>query len=171
MPSTGARGPAADISACQSARKIAPRLESKAEPLVVDTDASARVAAAGRGCGGDARAGSLPQSSDAVLEAPALVAGLDDVAVVGQTVEQRGRHFRIAEHARPFAEGKVGRHHHGRAFLELPRRMPERAHVPRIARGPSDHRRMAAGLQRPAPSHEPRRSHACRVRSPVPQGP
>ena len=46
--------------------------------------------------------------SGAVLEAPALVAGLDDVAVMGQPVEQRGGHLGVAEHARPFAEGEVG---------------------------------------------------------------
>ena len=46
--------------------------------------------------------------SGAVLEAPAVVAGLDDVAVMGKAVEQRGRHLRIAEDARPFAEGEVG---------------------------------------------------------------
>ena len=53
-----------------------------------------------------------------MLEAPALVAGLDDIAVVGQAIEQRGRHFRVAEHAWPFAEGKVGRHDDGRALVE-----------------------------------------------------
>src|SRR5258708_12434897 len=47
-------------------------------------------------------------ASGPVLEAPALVARLDDVAVVGETVEQCGGHLRIAEHARPFAEGKIG---------------------------------------------------------------
>jgi NADPH:quinone reductase-like Zn-dependent oxidoreductase len=41
------------------------------------------------------------------LEAPAVVAGLDDVAVVGQAIEQRGRNLGITEDARPFAEGKV----------------------------------------------------------------
>jgi hypothetical protein len=41
------------------------------------------------------------------LEAPAVVAGLDDVAVVGQAIEQRGRHLGITEDARPFTEGKV----------------------------------------------------------------
>src|SRR5271166_4746021 len=46
--------------------------------------------------------------SGAVLEAPAFVAGLDDVAVMGEAVEERGRHLRIAEHARPFAEGEIG---------------------------------------------------------------
>ena len=46
--------------------------------------------------------------SGAVLEAPALVAGLDDVAVMGEAVEQRGGHLGIAEDARPFAEGEIG---------------------------------------------------------------
>jgi len=41
------------------------------------------------------------------LEAPAVVAGLDDVAVVGQPIEQRGRHLGVSEHAGPFAEGEV----------------------------------------------------------------
>ena len=44
----------------------------------------------------------------AALEAPAVVAGLDDIAVVGQAIEQRGRHLGVAEHARPFTEGEVG---------------------------------------------------------------
>jgi hypothetical protein len=43
----------------------------------------------------------------AVLEAPALVAGLDDVAMMGEAVEQRGRHLGIAEHSLPFAEGEI----------------------------------------------------------------
>jgi hypothetical protein len=42
------------------------------------------------------------------LEAPAVVSGLDDVAVMGQAVEQGGRHLGVAEHARPFTEGEVG---------------------------------------------------------------
>ena len=44
----------------------------------------------------------------AAFEAPAVVAGLDDVAVVGEAVEQRGRHLGVAEHARPFTEGEIG---------------------------------------------------------------
>lgn len=36
-----------------------------------------------------------PSGGLAAFEAPALVAGLDDVAVVGQPIEQRGGHFRI----------------------------------------------------------------------------
>ena len=46
--------------------------------------------------------------SGAVLEAPALVAGLDDVAVMGEAVEERRGHLGVAEDARPFAEGEVG---------------------------------------------------------------
>ena len=42
-----------------------------------------------------------------VFEAPTIIAGLDDVAVVGQAIEQRGRHLGVAEHAGPFAEGQV----------------------------------------------------------------
>src|SRR3954447_5252192 len=46
--------------------------------------------------------------SGAVLEAPALVAGLDDLAVMGQPVEQRGHHLGVAEDARPFGERQIG---------------------------------------------------------------
>ena len=42
------------------------------------------------------------------LEAPTVVAGFDDVAVVGQPIKQRGGHLGVAEHARPFAEGQIG---------------------------------------------------------------
>ena len=44
----------------------------------------------------------------AAFEAPGVVAGLDDVAVMCQPVEQGGGHLSVAEHARPFAEGEVG---------------------------------------------------------------
>ena len=36
--------------------------------------------------------------SGAVLEAPTLVAGLDDVAVVGETIKECGRHLWVAEY-------------------------------------------------------------------------
>jgi hypothetical protein len=36
----------------------------------------------------------------AAFKAPAVVAGLDDVTVMGQPVEQRGRHFGITERDR-----------------------------------------------------------------------
>lgn len=46
--------------------------------------------------------------SGAVFEAPAVIAGLDNVAVMGEPVEQRRGHLGIAKDARPFAEGEVG---------------------------------------------------------------
>lgn len=45
--------------------------------------------------------------SGAVLETPALVSGLDDVAVVDETIEGRGGHLGVVEDARPLAEGEV----------------------------------------------------------------
>jgi hypothetical protein len=41
------------------------------------------------------------------LEAPTVVAGLDDIAVVGEAIEQRGRHLGITEDARPLREREV----------------------------------------------------------------
>ena len=43
-----------------------------------------------------------------MLEAPAFVTGLDDIAVMGQPIEQRGGHLGVAEDGGPFAEGEVG---------------------------------------------------------------
>jgi hypothetical protein len=54
----------------------------------------------------------------AAFEAPAVVAGLDDIAVVGQAVEQRGCHLGVAEHAGPFAEGEIGGDDDGRALVK-----------------------------------------------------
>ena len=54
----------------------------------------------------------------AAFEAPTVVAGLDDVTVMGQPVEQRGRHLGIAEHTRPFAERKIGGDDDGGALVE-----------------------------------------------------
>ena len=56
--------------------------------------------------------------SGAVLEAPALVPGLDDVAVVGEPVEERGGHLGVAEDARPLPEGEVGGDDHRGALVE-----------------------------------------------------
>ena len=52
------------------------------------------------------------------LEAPAVVSGLDDIAVVGQSIEQRGRHLGVAEHTRPFTEGEIGSDDDGGALVE-----------------------------------------------------
>src|SRR5689334_20457917 len=56
--------------------------------------------------------------SAAMLKAPTFVAGLDDVAVVGQAVEQRRRHLWIAEHGSPFREGEVSGDDDRGAFVE-----------------------------------------------------
>ena len=54
-----------------------------------------------------------------VLEAPAFVAGLDDLTVVGEAVEQRGCHLGVAEDGWPFAERQVCRDDAGCALVEL----------------------------------------------------
>ena len=54
-----------------------------------------------------------------VLEAPALVAGFDDFAVMGQAVEERGCHLGIGEDGGPLGKGKIGRHDDGGALVEL----------------------------------------------------
>ena len=53
-----------------------------------------------------------------VFEAPTIIAGLDDVAVVGQAIEQRGRHLGVAEHAGPFTECQVGGDDDGGSLVE-----------------------------------------------------
>src|SRR4030081_3583431 len=77
---------------------------------------SARTVGAGRGCGDGASAGCVIVV--AAFEAPAVVTGLDDVAVVGQAVEQRGRHLGIAKHTGPLSECEIGGDDDGRAFVE-----------------------------------------------------
>jgi hypothetical protein len=52
-------------------------------------------------------AGQALIGSGAVLEAPGLVAGFDDLAVMCEAVEQRRRHLGVAEDGGPFAEGEV----------------------------------------------------------------
>jgi hypothetical protein len=44
----------------------------------------------------------------AVLEAEAVVSGFEDVAAMSEAVEQCGRHLRVTEHGRPFAEAEIG---------------------------------------------------------------
>lgn len=47
--------------------------------------------------------------SGPVLEAPALVSGFDNIAMMGEAVEERGRHLGIAaKDAWPFAERQIG---------------------------------------------------------------
>ena len=43
-----------------------------------------------------------------------------------EAIEERGRHFGIAEHARPFAEGEVCRHDDGRALVQAADQMEQK---------------------------------------------
>jgi hypothetical protein len=43
-----------------------------------------------------------------VLEAPAVVSGFDDIAVMCEAIEKRDRHFGVCEDAWPFAKGEIG---------------------------------------------------------------
>ena len=61
----------------------------------------------------------------AVLEAEAVVSGLEDVAVVSEPVEQRGCHLCIAKDAGPFAEAQVGGDDDAGALIKLAQQMEE----------------------------------------------
>lgn len=43
-----------------------------------------------------------------LFEAERIIAGFKDAAVVSDSIQKRCSHLRIAEHAAPFAERKVG---------------------------------------------------------------
>ena len=57
---------------------------------------------------GNRTADTAGTGSGAVFEAPALVAGFDALAVMGELVEQGCGHLWNAEDRRPLAEGEVG---------------------------------------------------------------
>jgi hypothetical protein len=46
--------------------------------------------------------------SDAVFEAPAVVAGFDDLTVMGETIKQCGGHLGVAKDGWPFTEDEIG---------------------------------------------------------------
>jgi len=58
-------------------------------------------------------------ASRPILEAPTVVPSLHDVAVVGQTVQQRAGHLGVHKDTRPFTKGEIGRHDDGGALIEL----------------------------------------------------
>jgi hypothetical protein len=66
-----------------------------------------------------------PGASAPVLEPPAVVAGLDDVAVVGDAVEECGGHLGVAEHGGPFAEREVGGDDHRGPLVEFADKMEQ----------------------------------------------
>ena len=51
-------------------------------------------------------------------EPEAVVSSFEDVAVMGEPIEQCCRHFGIAEHACPFAEAEVGGDDDAGLFVE-----------------------------------------------------
>ena len=57
--------------------------------------------------------------SGAGSEPEAVVAGLEDVAVVGKPVEQGGGHLGITEHVGPFTEAEVGGDDDAGALVEF----------------------------------------------------
>ena len=61
----------------------------------------------------------------AVLEAEAVVSGFEDVAVMGEPIEQRGGHLGVAEDARPFAEAEIGGDDHAGMLVEPAEQLEE----------------------------------------------
>ena len=57
------------------------------------------------------------------LEAIAVVSGLQNVAAMGEAIEQGGGHFCVPEDARPFAEAQVGGDDDAGAFVKLAQKM------------------------------------------------
>jgi len=43
-----------------------------------------------------------------MLDSPAVIACFDDVAVVGNSIEQGGGHFFVTKDRGPFTEGEIG---------------------------------------------------------------
>ena len=54
-----------------------------------------------------------------MLEAITVIAGFDDMAMMGEPVQQCRGHLRITEHGGPFGEAQVGRDDDTGAFIEL----------------------------------------------------
>src|ERR1700679_3867207 len=61
----------------------------------------------------------------AVFEAEAVVSGFENVTAMGEAVEQRSRHLRVAEHAGPFAETEISRDDDAGALVEFAEQMEE----------------------------------------------
>ena len=59
----------------------------------------------------------------AMPEAIRLIAGFDDMAVVGQSVQKCCSHLRITKYTRPFAEGQIRRDDHARMLIKLGEQM------------------------------------------------
>lgn len=74
----------------------------------------------------------MQRRSLSVLKAPAVIAGLDDVAMMRDAVEESGGHLGIAEHGGPFPERQIGGDDDAGLLVKLANQMeqncpPERA--------------------------------------------
>ncbi len=65
----------------------------------------------------------LAAAAELGLEPKAIVSGLQDVATVGQAIEQRGGHLRVAEDRGPFAEVEIRGDDHASALIEFAQQM------------------------------------------------
>ena len=63
--------------------------------------------------------------SVSVLEAPAGVAGFDDVAVVRQAVEHGSRHLGVAKNLRPICKRQIGGDEQRRVLVKLADQMEQ----------------------------------------------
>ena len=61
----------------------------------------------------------------AVLEAEAVISGFENVAMMGEPIEQRRGHLGIAEDAGPFAEAEVRRDNDAGSLIKLAQQMEE----------------------------------------------
>jgi hypothetical protein len=66
-----------------------------------------------------------PKALAPVLEPPAIIASLDDIAMVGDAVEECGGHLGFAEHGGPFAEREVGGDDHRGPLVEFADKMEQ----------------------------------------------
>lgn len=57
--------------------------------------------------------------SAAVFGAPAVIAGLYDVAMMRDAIHERGGHLGIAEHGGPLPEGEVDGYDHAGLLVEF----------------------------------------------------
>ena len=58
-------------------------------------------------------------SSASIPEAPALIAGLNNFAVMRQPIQQRSGHLLVTKHRRPFPKGQIRSNHNGHPLVEL----------------------------------------------------
>ncbi len=98
----GTRGHGCEVWPVNRRANGTPDRRAKGTPcLVTNVGCSARPGGAGRVCAAGASAsygGAVFGRSGAVLEAPALVAGLDDVAVMGEAVETEADELLVSVH-------------------------------------------------------------------------